>query len=325
MSGSIDGLMVVLDACHSGAVVLDPVPGLLRSGVHARLEFLAATRPEDVASHGCFSRSLIERLTRGSSTSAEPELRAYDEHDRLSEVAPAGCQVMAPVVHVSVNGSADAGLWLGRNQAADLRPTIAGTASADRVARLIRNWQPRLQPTARLMGMWAEGRSPIAVTGTAGTGKSALLASLGRRSAGDFGLDAFVSLRPGDTLDLLADRLVEQLDHTVAYRTAVAAWQDATPVQIQESLPAFDRRIRGPLGQDGPADQLRIGIDTADQLDTVQLRRLIETCHDLPNASFVLTGRHSTRSLTRRPCTPGRRPGGRTPIHQRGDHRPLPA
>ena len=48
----IDGLMLVIDACHSGAVISDPVPGLLRQGLQARVEFFAATRPEEVASRG---------------------------------------------------------------------------------------------------------------------------------------------------------------------------------------------------------------------------------------------------------------------------------
>jgi uncharacterized caspase-like protein len=48
----VDGLMLVIDACHSGAVISDPVPGLLRQGLAARVEFFAATRPKEVASRG---------------------------------------------------------------------------------------------------------------------------------------------------------------------------------------------------------------------------------------------------------------------------------
>ena len=92
----VDGLMLVIDACHSGAVISDPVPGLLRQGLQARVEFFAATRPQEVASRGCFSRSLIELLKKGSPHTADAQLRAYDEHDRLREVAPAGCADLAP-------------------------------------------------------------------------------------------------------------------------------------------------------------------------------------------------------------------------------------
>ena len=148
----IDGLMLVIDACHSGAVISDPVPGLLRQGLQARVEFFAATRPEEVASNGCFSRSLIELLKKGSPRTADAELRAYDEHDRLREVAPNGCADLAPAIHLSLNGSRDAGLWLGRNGAADLRPALAGTQVADAVAQLTRDWQKRPGPAATSCG-----------------------------------------------------------------------------------------------------------------------------------------------------------------------------
>ncbi len=36
--------MLVIDACHSGAVISDPVPGLLRQGLQARVEFFATTQ-----------------------------------------------------------------------------------------------------------------------------------------------------------------------------------------------------------------------------------------------------------------------------------------
>jgi len=190
----VDGLMLVIDACHSGAVISDPVPGLLRQGLQARVEFFAATRPEDVASRGCFSRSLIELLKKGSPRTADAELRAYDEHDRLREVAPAGCADLAPATHLSLNGSRDAGLWLGRNGAADLRPALAGTQVADTVAQLTRDWQMRRGPAADVTRLLDAVTSPIAITGGPGTGKSALLASFGRPSAGEYlGLDAYAT------------------------------------------------------------------------------------------------------------------------------------
>ena len=204
--------MLVIDACHSGAVISDPVPGLLRQGLQSRVEFFAATRPEEVASRGCFSRSLIELLKKGSPRTADAELRAYDEHDRLREVAPAGCADLAPAIHMSLNGSRDAGLWLGCNGAADLRPALAGTQVADVVARLTRDWQKRQGPAADIIRLLADGTSPIAITGGPGTGKSALLASFGRHSAGEYlGLDALVAARPGDNLADLAGALLEQL------------------------------------------------------------------------------------------------------------------
>ena len=288
----VDGLMLVIDACHSGAVISDPVPGLLRQGLQSRVEFFAATRPQEVASRGCFSRSLVELLKRGSSRTADAQLRAYDEHDRLREVAPAGCADLAPAVHMSLNGSPDAGLWLGFNGAADLRPALAGTQMAAVVARLTRDWQTRVGPAADVIRLLAAGTSPIAITGGPGTGKSALLASFGRRSAGEYlHVDALVTARLGDTLADLAGALLEQLRKNPAYGTAAGRFQQATPVVVQQAQPRFDRVITGPLAHLGPDQQVLAGVDAVDQLDTVQRRRLLDGFTGLPGAVLIVTGR----------------------------------
>ena len=309
---SVDGLMLVIDACHSGAVMSDPVPGLLRQGLQARVEFFAATRPEEVASNGCFSRSLIELLKKGSPRTADAELRAYDEHDRLREVAPAGCADLAPAIHLSLNGSRDAGLWLGRNGAADLRPALAGTQVADVVARLTRDWQKRQGPAADIIRLLADGTSPIAITGGPGTGKSALLASFGRPSAGEYlGLDAMVAARPGDNLADLAGALLEQLGRSPAYRAAAGRFQAATPVLAQEAQPRFDQVITGPLAHLDPDQPVLVGVDAVDQLGTVQRRRLLDTFTNLPGAALIVTGRRvDDLPATSRVHLPDRDPPG---------------
>ena len=290
----VDGLMLVIDACHSGAVISDPVPGLLWQGLQARVEVFAATRPQEVASRGCFSRSLIELLKKGSPETADAQLRAYDEHDRLRDVAPADCSDLAPTTHMSLNGSRDAGLWLGLNSAADLRPALAGTQMAGVVARLTRNWQMRPGPAADVMRLLANRVSPIAITGGPGTGKSALLASFGRSSAGDYlSVDALVTARLGDNLADLAEALLEQLDKSPAYRKAAERFQNATPVHEQEKLPRFDQVVTGPLAHLDPEDaRVLVGVDTVEQLDTVQRRRLLEAFTNLHHAGLIVTGRH---------------------------------
>ena len=304
--------MLVIDACHSGAVISDPVPGLLRQGLQARVEFFAATRPEEAAARGCFSRSLIELLKKGSPRTADAELRAYDEHDRLRDVAPDGCADLAPAIHLSLNGSRDAGLWLGRNGAADLRPALAGTQVADTVARLTRDWQKRQGPAADISRLLADGTSPIAITGGPGTGKSALLASFGRPSAGEYlGLDALVAARPGDNLADLAGALLEQLGKSPAYRAAAGRFQAATPVLEQQAQPRFDRVITGPLAHLDPDQHVLAGVDAVDQLDTVQRRRLLDAFTNLPGAALIVTGRRvDDLPATSRVHLPDRDPQG---------------
>ena len=151
--------MLVLDACHSGAAIIYPVPGLLRTGVHVRLEILAATRDDQTASNGCFTRSIIALLTHGSPATANEYLSAYDEHSRLREVAPPECADMPAAVHMSIRGGLDAGLWLGRNRAADLRPALRGTQDAAQVAWLTHNLV-RTSYLNQLMQVRLSDRSP---------------------------------------------------------------------------------------------------------------------------------------------------------------------
>ena len=193
---------------------------------------------------------------------------------------------------MSLNGSRDAGLWLGFNSAADLRPALAGTQMAGVVARLTRDWQMRPGPAADVMRLLAAGTSPIAITGGPGTGKSALLASFGRRSAGEYlGVDALVTARLGDNLADLAGALLEQFDRSPAYRAAAERFQAATPVLEQEAQPRFDQVITGPLAHLDPDQRVLVGVDAVDQLDTVQRRRLLDAFTNLPGAALIVTGR----------------------------------
>ena len=278
---TVDGLMVVVDACNSGTIIAEPVRGLIGEGVDSRIEFLTATRPHDLTSHGCFTRSLTQLLTTGSGRTADSRLRAYDEHLHLQDHAPEGCSDLAPV-HLSVNGAVDAGLWLGHNRLADLTPAIARTPSADLVARLGRDWQYRPGPLDRLLPLLALRRSPIGIVGAAGAGKSTLLTLLGRRSAGELlGLTALATVRPGDNLDDLAEALHQQLSKLLVFRTATERWAASTPRLQQEGASLFVRLVTGPLAHLGSADRVRLGVDAADQLDTVTRRRLLDEVADL--------------------------------------------
>jgi len=288
---TIDGLMLVLDACHSGAAILDPVPGLLRSGVRTRMEILAATREDQTASNACFTRSLITLLTRGSASTADEYLRAYDEHSRLRDIAPVECKTMPSPVHVSLSGGTDAGLWLGRNHAADVRPALIGSRAAAEVARLTRELVQTVH-LSRLLGMILSGASPIAIVGGAGTGKSTLLASLGRVSiAGLGGIDALVTIRPGDTLATIAERLVQQLNASVSYQQASDRWIQRVPEAERGTRSAFDQAISGPVANLTAADRVRIGVDGVEHLGTLDRRRLLEAFTGKPGAVLVITAR----------------------------------
>ena len=291
-NATVDGFMLILDACHSGAAITDPVPGLLRSGVTTRMEILAATREDQTASNGCFSRSIIELLTRGSAATADEYLRAYDEHSRLREVAPAGCQNMPTPVHVSLSGGIDAGLWLGRNRIADVHPALASTRAAAEVARLTRSLVQTTYLDKLLALRWS-GRSPIGITGGAGTGKSTLLAALSRASIAGYGrADALVTVRPGDTLATIAASMSMQLQASSIYQAASVQWNQQTPAVERANRSLFDRLIVGPVSNLASDARLLVGVDGVDNLRTLDRRRLLESFTDKPGATLVVAGRN---------------------------------
>lgn len=288
---TVDGLMLVLDACHSGAAISDPVPGLLRSGVHARLEILAATREDQTASRGCFTRSIVALLTNGSPAAADEYLTAYDEHSRLGKAAPPDCTDMPAAVHMSIRGGPDAGLWLGRNRAADLRPASLGTQDAAQVARLTRGLVFTSHLRRLMKHLWS-GRSPIAVTGPSGVGKSVLLSALGRTSvAGKYGADALVAVRPGDTLVSVTMRLTEQLRKSPAFQRAAVRWAARTPEAVRDAASLFDSAVTGPIRYLAGHSQLLMGVDGIDQMGTLDRRRLLEAFTGTSKATLIVTGR----------------------------------
>ena len=212
----------------------------------------------------------------------------------MREVAPVGCEDLAPTTHMSLNGSRDAALWLGLNSAADLRPELAGTQMAGVVARLTRNWQMRPGPAADIMRLLATGTSPIAITGGPGTGKSALLASFGRRSAGEYlGVDALVTARLDDNLADLAGVLLEQLDKSPAYRKAAERYQKATPVLEQAKHPLFDQIVTGPLAHLDPEDKrVLLGSTPSSSSTPCSDGELLESFTNLHGAALIVTGRY---------------------------------
>ena len=288
---TVDGLMLILDACHSGAAITDPVPGLLRAGVHVRLEILAATRNDQSARRGCFTRSITRLLTQGSPATADEYLTAYEEHSRLRDVAPPDCSDMPEAVHLSIRGGLDAGLWLGRNQAADLRSSLKGSSNATEISRLTRNLvqTPSLR---QLMSLTVSGQSPIAISGGPGVGKSALLSALGRVSiAGSYGLDALATVEPGETLADIAERLRPQLERCPGYPAAAAAWGNGIPIVALETTTEFERVITGPMANLAASVRILVGVDGVDLLSTVERRRLFGFFSGQPGACLVVAGR----------------------------------
>src|SRR5258708_4599110 len=173
--GHLDGLGVLVDACYSGLAGFGAAEAWVAAlkGV-LRFEMLtaAADRP---AANGCFSRILAELLREG--IAAVPSEHLLCLH--LRPMIEQSCPNQIPQ-HPSYNP--DDTLWLARNVGRIVHPW-AQTPLADEIERLTVAYQP----TPALDDVIARSRAQrrVAVTGEAGSGKSALAAARAWPKAAD--------------------------------------------------------------------------------------------------------------------------------------------
>ncbi len=293
--GRIGGVMLVLDACHGGTTITEPVPGVLREGTEGHLEIWAAASKTDVAFSACFTRSITNLLTRGDPESGARQLTVYDvsKRKRLPLYAPSGCENMAsaPFI-VASSGQADPGLYLGWNRAADIQRCIADTPAAYDIDRLTRYLVKNVARHDELMLSIYSPSPLIAIVGAGGVGKSTLLATLARVSVvGEGMLDAYTTVRAGNTINDVAKALKAQLTHSASYRAACARWRASVPRIEQDKMPSIDRVVSGPLSFLPAGSRLRVGLDSVDSLATVDRRRMLERFTTAQGAQLIVTAR----------------------------------
>ncbi|MGR6962856.1 tetratricopeptide repeat protein [Geodermatophilus sp. URMC 61] len=267
---TIDGLVVLVDACHAGEGALDVTERVARVAAAAGTRFEMATATDDrTAADGCFTRGVIELLRNGDPAMGSrmacrdirariicrgqvPQWLAYDGR-HLSDDDPAG----------------DASLWLAPNVAhRPARIPLAGTRAADTVEYLTAGFEP----PALLEGLLVRARRNrcVTVSGPAGSGKSTLLAALARPelSVGrvpDRFVHAVVFLDRTVTERSLAYDLRDQLMVSVdGYRAAVSTHREAA--DGWEHQPALVQQVSGPLGHLTGAGPVRLVLDGLDQL-----------------------------------------------------------
>ncbi|MGH8908212.1 MAG: tetratricopeptide repeat protein, partial [Egibacteraceae bacterium] len=267
----LDGLVLLVDACHSGLGALQAAAQwpatIAKAG--GRFEVLTSA-DERTAADGCFTAALTELLWSG-----QPRL---GESLRCAEVQPLlqrRCAGRADTVHAAfVNGrrlaEGDEGLWLARNAARRSAAPLAGTPAWGQVERLTA-W---FQPTPQLEELVDASRSArcLALVGVAGAGKSTLAAALARAELADDLIPArfvhgLVFAAPATSAADLAGDLHRQLTVTVpGFAAAAVAFQRRTPEQVWRQLDAFAREVIGPLGLLEPERPVRIVVDGLDQL-----------------------------------------------------------
>jgi hypothetical protein len=281
--GRVDGLGVLVDACYSGLAGFGAAQawvGGLGGALRFELLTAAADRP---AANGCFSKTLVRLLREG--VPAVPSEHLQCQH--LRALIEKSCPNQVPQ-HPSYNS--DETLWLAKNAGRVLEPW-ARTPLADEIQRLTRAYQ--LTPALGEVVARSRAQRCVAVVGDAGTGKSALAATLawpkiakeivpvGFAHAVAFLTEAIMPLE-------FAHIITEQLARSVpGFRKAQEDFERETPYAEQRRLGALEKRLVGPLLRLAPDTEVRLVIDALDRLATGAWGAVMDGLNELAELPFV--------------------------------------
>ncbi|MEV6325580.1 tetratricopeptide repeat protein [Nocardia sp. NPDC051787] len=277
---SLDGLVVLVDACEAGAGVAGAAarwPDMLT--IDGRFELLAASGDHN-AYDGCFTRTLLDMFAAGIPT-AGSQLLCIDLVDDLAGACPN--QIPHHTSHTRGSpvrtGVGDRGLWLVPNPALN-RNAVTGQAAAGFVDQLTTSVLITETVRDALQAILDARAAPLRlVLGAPGAGKSTLLSLLIRPNLVD-DLDinekyvtAAVFLDTTSTLDSLAADLAAQLDTRLPGYTATRdAVRKALTDQERATLTGFDIDITRTLRRCGK--RVTLVIDGLDQPE-LGARRII--------------------------------------------------
>lgn len=296
---TVDGLVVLLDACYSGVAAQDAAARWSRLKFPVRFEMLtaAAARP---AADGCFTRNLVAALRDGLSDIYGETIRCEDARDMIKGRCPAQ-EPRLPTL------DADKGLYLARNVARYTRieqEPWARTEIAGEVERLTAFYQPMPQ-LAEIVRTTEQARC-VALIGDTGSGKSALAAALARPNVTEGDVPGgfanavfFISERtmPPEFARGLAAQLQRSLP---LFREAQESFQRSMPLQEFERLETIDRELLEPLRRCPVNQVVRIVVDALDRISTGAQGSLLScletfaTRADLSHIRLVLTSRPDT-------------------------------
>ncbi len=306
---NLDGLVALIDACYSGAGATDAAANWVRelSGT-LRFELLtsAANRP---AYDGCFTRTLVDCLSRGMDSTEALYLYCRDVRESHQGELPGKPGAPAPQLQRSSNDT----YFLAVNRAR-ARTAEASSDEASRVSEEIRRLTAHFQPTPILSEVVerSEQVRGLTLVGLAGVGKSTLAAALARPEAtegivraGFVQAAAFfpAGLINGDLVQTLAVQLHRNLP---GYAGARQWFLGANEDRLGE-LDTLQSDVLGPLSRLKGAEVVRILIDGLDQVppdgaDTI--RSALDGLLAMPHVRLIVTARPDTpqpAGLTRLP------------------------
>jgi hypothetical protein len=291
---NLDGLVMLIDACHSGlaaeAAGREWLAPMRRS--RRRFELLTAT-DEGPAFGACLTRSLTRMIRTGVPAIGE-RLHCADLKTHVDD----SCQYQV-AVHLAYDGSrevlrSDAGLWLAVNAALAWRSSpLADTSAMAQVERLVEHYEPT-RACDVVHELVRDGVRCVVVIGPAGSGKSATVATLvdPRRNVG---VHASVFLTGATTAEQVAVELARQLGaHDLGLAEASARYWDEELPDRWPHVDALEVHVLGPLRH--ITERVRLVIDGTDTQDPITRDALltslarVTTEPELAHVQLVITG-----------------------------------
>jgi NACHT domain/Tetratricopeptide repeat len=297
----IDGLIVLVDTCYSGVAAMGAAQDWAAKLMFpTRFEILTATGRE-VAYDGCFTRILIDTLLHGLPAEQSETLRCF----HLSEVVDQdqACGRKQKSDHIA--RKPDPGLFLAKNVALTARQRPWGRSGMwSEIERHTHWFQPT--PQLRTIVKMSNNKRCVALIGKAGSGKSALMASLARPEVTggmipERFLQAIVFLTEATDSATLANELSQQLQSSVeGFADALHDYQASIPLEEWNKIEIMQRSVLAPLRKLPPNQVVRIGVDALDQipesavLGVCRALNSLTQDEDLANVRLLVSSRPDT-------------------------------
>ncbi|MEV0297452.1 tetratricopeptide repeat protein [Nocardia sp. NPDC050710] len=310
---SLDGLVVLVDACEAGTGALGAGSRWVKvlEKAAGRMELLVASDHGN-AYDGCFTRTLLRTFQTGLKNSGTNLLCAD-----LTPELNAACEWQTPR-HLSFNGTqvrrGDLGLWLVPNRAR-LNDAVIGRPAAGLVDHLVRTVSATIAVQETLVAMVESAGDRLqALVGPAGAGKSTIMSLLirpGLTGALDSLTSEFVSaaifLDVASTVETVIAELTAQLQERYGDEFRAAQRSVQEELTDYDRFSAFEIGVVRPLSRlRMPGRRIRILIDGLDQPETGNRDGLIAavstlTTDDRLNHVRVVVGIRSGTGVEARP------------------------
>lgn len=270
-SYGLDGLLVLLDVCYGGVGLLNCAQDTAAVAAESkvRIEMLAAVF-DQTARQGCFTKTLTHAIRRGIPSLSSDFLTTVEAVDVVAEKCPNEEEPLRFAMARGRRVSSDPSLWIARNPESLNAWPLAGTHAGGLAVELTRAYQ-LTNVIKKTLTAVDESRVTF-IHGSAGSGKSALVAALSRPTtapklipAAYLSATAFGALTP--TIEELASDLNRQLMRQETFRDAVGRYSAGFELQRELDIqPPLQRLVLGPLAHVSldETDLMRIAVDAID-------------------------------------------------------------